>query len=245
MHKLLIDIGNSAIKVAFGNKNLSKVKSFPYKKNNFKKEFIEIIRSEKSKGTISKIGVSLLDETKKDLIKNILLKQFKIQPVFINSKIISKIKFDYDKSLGSDRICSAVAASELFKSKNILVVDFGTATTYNLIIKGVFKGGLITPGIKTSLASLTEKTTLPDIDLKKGVTLFTGKTKDNIRSGVLLSSIFTYEMFTSLIKDKFKNLAIIATGGNVVYFPESLISNKFIHVPNLVLKGINIILNSN
>jgi pantothenate kinase type III len=113
---LLIDIGNSYIKTAIGLPNalLRNVKSFSYEKEHQHKKLNSIIsnfaKQDKSVDEIGSIGVSLLDSKKKPFLKNLLLKYFKLSPLFISKRIILPIKINYSTQLGNDRICSAVAA---------------------------------------------------------------------------------------------------------------------------------------
>ena len=79
-----------------------------------------------------------------------------------------KIKIKKPKQLGSDRLANVFAANQLYKS-NCIVIDFGTATTFDILSKnGIYNGGLITPGVRLSLSTLSSLTALlPLIKLKK------------------------------------------------------------------------------
>jgi type III pantothenate kinase len=126
--------------------------------------------------------------------------------------------------------------------KKILVIDFGTSTTYNLIINGVFEGGMITPGIDTSLRSLIENTSLPIVKITPRKKLITNDTKNNIKSGIWFQHFFAVESIILKLKKKHRNLFVISTGGlsKLIYEQTNLI-NRF--EKNLVLEGINFILN--
>lgn len=246
---LLIDIGNSYIKTAIGLPNalLRNTKSFSYEKEHQHKIFNSIIfnfaKQDKSVDEIESIGVSLLDSKMKPLLKGLLIKHFKLSPLFISKRSILPIKINYSSQLGSDRICSAVAAYRKYPNrKKILVIDFGTSTTYNLIINGVFEGGMITPGIDTSLRSLIENTSLPMVKLTPRKKLITNDTKDNIKSGIWFQHFFAVEGIILKLKKKHRNLFVISTGGlsKLIYEQTNLI-NRF--EKNLVLEGINFILN--
>ena len=168
---------------------------------------------------------------------------FKSSTVFINKKIKLPIKIKYSSTLGSDRICSAVAAfSKYRKRKKILIIDFGTATTYNLLINGIYEGGIITPGVETSLHSLINKTSLPIVKLDSKVKLITNDTINNIKSGIWFQNLYTVERIIQEIKKKHKNLFVIATGGlsHLIYGKSELIDKL---EKDLVLEGINFILN--
>ena len=246
---LLIDIGNSHIKAAIGlqDASLKNVKRFEYEKkyrfeklNNIISTFV---KKNKNIYEITKVGISLLDLKIRPAIIDIIEIYFRPSPVFINKKIKLPIKIKYSSTLGSDRICSAVAAYYKYrKRKKILIIDFGTATTYNLLINGAYEGGMITPGIETSLHSLIQKTSLPKVKLDSKVKLITNDTISNIKSGIWFQNLFTVERIIQEIKKKHKNLFVIATGGlSHLICDKTELINKL--EKDLVLEGINFILN--
>jgi len=248
-NNLLIDIGNSYIKTAIGlpNTAVRNIKSYSYEKKHQHKKLNSIIsnfvKQDKNVDEIGSIGVSLLDNKKKPFLKNLLFKYFKLSPLFISKRIILPIKINYGTQLGNDRICSAVAAYKKYLNrKKILVIDFGTATTYNLIINGVFEGGMITPGIETSLKSLIANTSLPLVKLTPRKMLITNDTRDNIKSGIWFQHFFSIEGIILKLKNKHRNIFVISTGGlsKLIYEHTNLI-NRF--EKYLVLEGINFILN--
>ena len=246
---LLVDIGNSHIKAAIGlqDDSLKNVKRFKYDKESQFEKLNHIISSfiKKCKDIheITKVGISLLDFKKRPAIRNLIKPYFRNSPVFINTKIKLPIKIKYSSTLGSDRICSTVAAfCKYRKRKKILIIDFGTATTYNLLINGMFEGGMITPGVETSLQSLINKTSLPKVKIDAKVKLITNDTINNIKSGIWFQNLFTVERIIQEIKKKHKNLFVITTGGlsHLIYNKTGLIDKL---EKDLVLEGINYILN--
>ncbi|MEO6695050.1 MAG: type III pantothenate kinase [Ignavibacteria bacterium] len=243
MNNLLIDIGNSEIKIGKGilNKlNSVLIKSFPYSKQNFKKDFSKNFKF-KPQFLFEKIGVSILKGGDKKFLSAYFVKEFKLRPVFIDEQMKLPIKINYKKGLGSDRICSAVAAYTLFKRNNILIIDFGTATTFTLVINGVLEGGLIVPGIVTSLNSLIEKTSLRRPLLKYPKKLICNNTLENINAGVLFQSLFSVERIIHEVEKMHKNIFVVATGGNSYLIrKKTKLINEF--DSNLVLKGINILI---
>jgi type III pantothenate kinase len=241
MTNLLIDIGNSCIKTALSKENkLFNVKRYNYSQNNFPNIVNNILKYKK--GEFGCIGISCLNKKYKNILVKISKQKYSIKPFFIEFDNNFPIKINYEKSLGNDRICSVTAAYMKYKDKiNILVIDFGTATTYNLISDKVFIGGLITPGIITSLESLKTKANLPLTDLKNITKLIYNKTKLNILSGVIHQSLFTTDAIINELKKKYENLYVICTGGlaELIFKKNCLISKV---EKNLVLEGINFIL---
>jgi len=248
-NNLLIDIGNSHIKAAIGlrDASLKDIKKFEYdKKHQYEKLnhiIYSFIKKNKDIYEIMKVGISLSDLKIRPAIIDLMEIYFKSSTVFINKKIKLPIKIKYNSTLGSDRICSAVTAFYKYRNrKKILIIDFGTATTFNLLINGVFEGGMITPGVETSLHSLINKTSLPKVKLDSKVKLISNDTVNNIKSGIWFQNLFTVERIITEVKKKHKNLFVIATGGlsHLIYDKTELI-NKL--EKNLVLEGINYILN--
>ncbi len=241
MKNLLIDIGNSRIKIAVSSGNrIKNARSYDYSKKNFKNSLVRILRNERNDFDL--IGISCLNKEYRIIINEIISKKYSIEPFFISYDKGFPIKFDYEKSLGNDRICSSVAAREKYRNKkNILIIDFGTATTYNLVSGMTFIGGLITPGILTSHKSLNIMANLPLAEIGKVKDLITNKTKANIISGVIHQSLFTTESIIKILKKKFRNLFVVSTGGlsELIYRKSCLIDKND---RNLVLEGINYIL---
>lgn len=237
MNYLLIDIGNTKIKYALSVKGVVK-KSFSihYKKPLIGSYISKIIR--KHETNINKIFVSSLDKRNNTVIKQI---STSAKTIFVSSRTKLPIILDYEKSLGSDRICSAVAAFYKFSlQENILVIDMGTATTFNIISKGVFKGGMISPGIKTAAYALFHKTSLPEVNLSRNVSLINKTTKSAIRAGIVLQQSFFIRKAIEEYKIIYNNLFVIATGGGAMALGKELF-NANVFEKNLVLEGLNII----
>lgn len=246
MQNLLLDIGNSDIKAASGTggKNSVKLlKRFSYSKNHFESDLRDNL-SELSRLNFISAGISIQDVTRKSNIKKIIRKIFNLTPVFIERKLISSLilKIDYAEGLGNDRICNAVAAKEIYGRRNMLVIDFGTATTFTLLSDGILKGGLICPGLITSLQTLSMKTKLPVVNIKKPDKLFYKNTAGNINGGIYYHTFFAVKGIIREFRNEFRDLFVITTGGlSGMFFTglaESVVNDK-----NLTLKGINIIIN--
>lgn len=240
MKNLVIDIGNSGIKSAASiNGRLSKSAYTDYTKNNFENRIKKVLHSVRKYDLVS---ISCANTKHPALIKK-LFKEKNIHILARDSKL--PIKIDYSKTLGTDRICGAMGAIKKYpKQKNFLIIDFGTATTYNLVSDKVYKGGLITPGIQTALKSLIQNTSLPEPDLKFKKKFYYKNTLDNIGNGIILQSLFFTERIISEYRKEFKNLFVIATGGNagLIYPLTKQIDKK---EPDLNLEGLNYFLEYN
>jgi len=174
-------------------------------------------------------------------------KIFHIKPFIVsyrNANIILKV--DSNNEVGADRICNAKAAGK-FTNNNCIVVDFGTATTYDVINKEKqFIGGAIAPGIDISANYLIKKAALLKntvLELPKNII---GKnTKTNIQSGVMYSAIFAIEgMIQNIIKEINAETDVILTGGFSKIISPKLAFPHFLN-PNLTLNGIQIIYREN
>ena len=241
MRNLLLDIGNSSIKIAISSGNkIYNVKRYNYSKNNFTNIIKKILKYNRKE--FDSIGISCLNSDYRKILLNNIKNKYSINPFFVKFAHNLPIKLKYEKSLGNDRICSAVAASMKYRNKkNILIIDFGTAATYNFVSNNIFIGGLITPGILTSLQSLNSRANLPLTGIKNINNLITNNTKTNILSGVIHQSLFTTEAIIKNLKKKYKNLFVISTGGLAeLIFKKSCLIDKI--EDNLVLEGINYIL---
>ena len=173
----------------------------------------------------------------------------------IKNKFNLRVKYETPDTLGMDRVCSTVGAYDiavnkklLLKGQFLLTIDFGTATTINIVSpEAIFLGGLIAPGIKTMLKSLNEKTAqLPIPEPVTFQALIGDSTNSSILSGV-------YNATTGMLNETFNHLKkisnnvepiIFATGGNAeVIMP--YIKHPIIYEEALVLKGLKVIYDLN
>ena len=238
---LVCDIGNSKIKFGiFDCDNLIENFSFAHS---------QIEELKKLKFSIDQtVFTSVVPEINSKLI-NIIESFFDHSPVYINSNSQFNLRLDYKtpETLGIDRLCGSEGAYHLFKSiKNfeendiILSIDFGTATTINIIkYDGIFIGGLIAPGLKMMFNSLNEKTAqLPLVELSDLGDGFIGRsTKESIAAGVLNSTLGLIEKSIDHFKKMKLNPHIFITGGNADIIKE-FFKFDFVYEKDLVLIGI-------
>ena len=154
-------------------------------------------------------------------------------------KSLIKIKIDRYNELGSDRIANAIGAYSLFK-KNCIIVDFGTATTFDIVRKpGAYEGGVIAPGIKLSMLNLKKYTAaLPVFKLTSNSKSFGKNTKDALNAGFLWGYQGLINNIIKKIKTSFNcSFKIILTGGYSKIFFKFINNNSTIE-PNITIKGI-------
>jgi len=151
-------------------------------------------------------------------LEHAIRKYLKRDPVIVGPGIKTgiNIKYENPREVGADRIVNAVAAIELYGGP-VIVVDFGTATTFCAInSKSDYLGGVICPGIKVSLEALFQKAAkLPRIDLVKPETVIGRTTIGNMQSGIIYGYTGQVDYIVKRMKKEIKedNIKVIATGG--------------------------------
>jgi len=155
-------------------------------------------------------------------------------------------KYQSPETLGRDRIAAAVGAYLLFPNKNVLVVDAGSSITYEMLTKeSAYLGGAISPGLNMRAKALNTFTDLlPLVECSKDVALIGIDTDTSLKSGVVNGAIAEVNGMITSFSEEFDNLQIILTGGDAYYFEKRLNYDIFAS-GNLVLKGLNYILDYN
>ena len=141
------------------------------------------------------------------------------------------------KQIGSDRLANAISVFN--KKNNFIVVDFGTATTFDVVIRDVYWGGIIAPGVNLSLKNLISKAELiPKINLNKTNIVIGKNTKQAVVSGFYWGySGLIEKIILKISKITKKNFKIILTGGLAHLFKTN-ISFKVLVDKNLTIKGL-------
>lgn len=154
--------------------------------------------------------------------------------------------YETPETLGKDRLAAAVGANELFPDQNLLIIDAGTAVTYDLVSdKNQFLGGNISPGLEMRYKALNQFTgRLPLVGPSDYYQQIGRNTVEAIRAGVQNGLIFEMEQTIELFNRNYQNLQIIMTGGDSYFFDKKLKYSIFVHF-NLTLIGLNRILEHN
>lgn len=170
-----------------------------------------------------------------------MIKYLGIQPMIVASGIKTglRIQLPNPKQVGADRIVDAVAAYELYGGP-VLVLDYGTATTYDLVdASGTFIGGITAPGIAISAKALWEDAAkLPKIEIAKPDKVLGNDTISSMQSGLVYGQIGQAEYLIKKVKEEtgFSDLKVVATGGLGRIISEG--TNAIdIYDANLTLKG--------
>ncbi len=176
-------------------------------------------------------------------LKSASIKYFTEKVMFVRPGLKTGLRIKYLNPLevGADRIVNAVAAKNLYPDTNILVVDFGTATTLDAVSnKGDYLGGAILGGAKLMVSALESKTArLPSVEIKKPAQACGTTTVESIQSGLYWSTLGgVKELISQISNEKFKDdeFVVIGTGGMGQLFKDA---NLFeVYTPELVLKGL-------
>ena len=238
---ILGDIGNSETKIYLVNLNKKIIKriNIPSKNINFntlKKKINKLTNN--FKGINKILFCSVVPKTffliRKFFKKNTKIRCHEVKDLNLRSMINIDVNF---KQVGSDRITNAI--SVINNKNNFIILDFGTATTFDVVIKNSYKGGVIAPGIKLSLNTLSDKATLiPKINLKKINKIVGKNTITAVRSGFFWGYSGLIDNIIGLIKsENKKNFNTIITGGLSNLFKSS-IKTKVKQNKDITVKGL-------
>ena len=197
---------------------------------------------------IDGVAISSVVPNLTDVYSVMARKYFAVEPLIISSSLDLGITINYDdpNSVGADRICNAVAGFASFGGP-LIIIDFGTATTYDLVsAKGDYLGGVIAPGVETSAVDLHRRAAkLPKIELHFPKTIVGRDTVSAMQAGILYGAVDAMEGMVERIQKELQKSGgakakVIATGG----FSQLMASrSKTIaaSVPSLVLDGVRLI----
>src|SRR5690606_6792967 len=148
--------------------------------------------------------------------------------------------YDTPDTLGKDRLAGAVAGAHLYPGKNVLIIDAGTAITYDMVHSmNQYVGGSISPGINMRFKALhTFTKRLPLYEPTMYDKLTGTDTYQSIMSGVMVGARAEMDGIINEYEQKYQSLITILTGGDAIYFDKKLKSNIFA-TSNLVLSGLN------
>ena len=240
MH-LIGDIGNTDIKICLFDNNCKlikkiRIKTYLLSKNYLSKnlKFIKSYKLKIKKVLFSSVVPLAYKEIKKFISQSINIKCIELKQLRLNN--ILKIKVN-KKQIVSDRLANAI--SVINNKKNYIIVDFGTATIFDVVIKNNYIGGILAPGVNLSLNTLSDKASLiPKIKLEKIKSIIGKNTTSAIRAGFYHGySGLIDNIIKMIIKQTGKSFNIILTGGYSYLFKNS-IKKKTILNKDLTINGI-------
>ena len=212
---LTVDIGNTNINFGlFKVRRLSKTFCVPTARYCFKR-----LKAKLGAANVDDIVICSVVPKVTGVLKKGLLRLLGRRPYIIGKDLVVPLKNLYrnPKQVGQDRLVNAYAAVMLYKAP-LIVVDFGTAVTFDVISKHrEYLGGMILPGLAISLDTLAERTALlPKVKLDKPKEFIGRDTKTSMLSGIVYGFAALTDDLAKRIKDKIGRQArLIATGGNI------------------------------
>ncbi|MGC1204260.1 MAG: type III pantothenate kinase [Flavobacteriaceae bacterium] len=238
---LIVDVGNSFVKLAVFKNNTIKHK--------------EVVETKSILDSISKIKekYKLIDSVIISSVGKLKESDIKVIGEFFNLLVLdSKTKLPFynlyktPKTLGVDRIALVSASVYQYSENNVLIIDAGTCITYDFVnTKNEYIGGAISPGLRMRYKSLNNLTAnLPLLDTKVPQNITGNSTKNSIHSGVVNGVLNEIDGAIREYKEKYSDLTVILTGGDANFLSKQLKSSIFAN-SNFLLEGLNYILQFN
>ena len=238
---LIGDIGNTEVKLCLFDTKDKLIKKTVLKSNLITKKFLlKKLFFLRSKSHLIKTSVfsSVVPKIYK-IIKSFLINAIKVRSIElkeINLNKIINIKVN-KKQIGSDRLANAISVCD--NKNNFIIVDFGTATTFDVVIKKKYLGGIIAPGVNLSLKTLISNASLiPNLNLKEINNVLGKNTKNAVRSGFYWGYTGLIEKIIKKIsKQTNKKYKIVFTGGLSFFFKKPIV-NKVIIDGDITINGL-------
>ena len=238
---LIGDIGNTETKICLFNDKRKLLKKKIFDTNNFKKinlsdkfRFLNSYKKKINKTIFSSVVPNVYKNIKRSIKRELRVEVKELKQLSL--KKILKIEVN-TKQVGSDRLANAI--SVINYKDNFIILDFGTATTFDVVLENKYKGGIIAPGVNLSLKTLVEKAKLiPNTKLTKIKDIIGKNTQNAVRSGFYWGYQGLIENMINLIEKKYKKkFKIIFTGGLSHLFKDTI--KKKIKVDrDLTIKGL-------
>jgi type III pantothenate kinase len=236
---LIADIGNTSAKLAIFNGN-EKVSVTRYDDIT-----LEILGEQLYMHKVARAIVSSVRDIPTDIFDSLQKRVPFVHYLTHNSRFPFKIEYETPESLGMDRVAGIAGAYNNVNGRNVLLIDAGTAVTYDLLIDKRFIGGNISPGIEMRFRALNKFTGKLPLLIKSEKFTSPGKnTSDAIIAGVQTGLIFEINEYIRTFGKKHKKLKVIITGGDGEFLSKS-IDYEHSYQPDIVIEGLNYILGYN
>jgi type III pantothenate kinase len=236
---LIIDIGNTSTKVAIfdGREKLNVMRTKDFTCEEFEDKI--------SSYTIDR---AIISSVKK--MPPLIIDMFAVNIPFVHflshkSKLPFKIAYETPETLGTDRIAGVAGAFSTFPGSDLLVIDAGTAITFDFLSEGIYRGGNISPGLNMRFKALNKFTRkLPLLTPAPEFTNPGRNTTDAILAGVIGGVTYEINEYIRTFKKKSTEFKIVLTGGDGGFLKDK-INSQFIYMPDIVIDGLNYILQYN
>lgn len=199
---------------------------------------------------IKRIGICSVVPQLDYSLRSACIKYFSIEPFFLQSGVKTglNIKYRNPSDVGADRIANAIAAISLFPSHPLIIIDFGTATTFCIVdAHRTYFGGAILPGVRLSMEVLSHRTAkLPPVDLVRVDEVIGRSTIESIQSGLYFGALGAAKEIVERVKKTMfrqEKVLVLATGGFAPFFEHEKLYDHLL--PDLVLQGIKIAMTLN
>ena len=252
---LVVDVGNTNITLGvFDGEELNgtfrMTTKLPRTSDEYGIELRQLIECQGLKNTdITDIIVASVVPDVMHSLGSAMIKYFGIKPMVVSAGIKTGIRIatENPKQVGADRIVDAVAAYTI-NGGPVIVIDFGTATTYDIVgPDGTFEGAVIAPGIRTSAQALWgHAAMLPAIEIKKPASIMGKETVSSMQAGIVYGQIGQAEYIVKKIREEsgYLDAKVVASGGlgNIIAKETTFIDY---YDPQLTLKGLKMIFDKN
>ena len=252
---LVVDVGNTNITLGvFDGEELNgtfrMTTKLPRTSDEYGIELRQLIECQGLKSTdITDIIVASVVPDVMHSLGSAMIKYFGIKPMVVSAGIKTGIRIatENPKQVGADRIVDAVAAYQIYGGP-VIVIDFGTATTYDIVgPDGTFEGAVIAPGIRTSAQALWgQAAMLPAIEIKKPASIMGKETISSMQAGIVYGQIGQVEYIVKKIREEsgYLDAKVVASGGlgNIIAKETDYIDY---YDPQLTLKGLKMIYEKN
>ena len=236
---LIVDIGNTSTKLALydGSKKINARRINDLTRKELEKELSGLLIEHAIISSVIKLPLSITD-----------LFSARIPCVHYlstNSKLPFKIGYETPETLGPDRIAGIAGAFNLFPHSELLVIDAGTAITYDFLSNGIYRGGNISPGMNMRFKALNKFTgKLPILAPAENFTNPGRNTADAILAGVIMGVTYEINEYIRTFEKKSTDNKILLTGGDGGFLKER-ITYQLTYMPDIVIDGLNYILEYN
>lgn len=237
---LVIDIGNSRIKIGiYQDKNL-------VIRHIWETWQLEDLQRLTTNHFIQNVILCNVGQAVPSPVLEFLQSRFFYLELTAETPLPIQIAYKTPQTLGKDRIAAVVGAFDTFPNENCLAIDAGTCITYEILTAaGVYLGGNIAPGLEMRLEAMHHFTAkLPTVEVGETESWIGYSTKSAMQNGAQLGLVLEVEGFIERCKRELGKLNVIITGGDADFLEKELKSQIFVN-PNLVLQGLNKILNYN
>jgi type III pantothenate kinase len=239
---ICVDWGNSLVKVAVFNEENKIVEKKQCNPDDANECVINIVHAYKPGGVIL-CSVSKQSDELEKLLKPVVDKFLHLDN---DTHLPIMNAYSSPETLGADRLALAVGAWAAFPNCNVLAISLGTCITYNMVLKNrPFRGGAISPGLQMRLDAMHQLTDkLPEVSLDGELLLLGYDTSTCMRSGAVFGMTAEIDGMLESFSSQYPDFNAVLTGGDAPYFANK-IKSKIFADPDLLMKGLNLILKHN